>query len=873
MKNRFLLILVVGLMGFILFCNQSANATHNRAGEITYRQLGLYFYEVTITVFTQPSSNIDRPTLELFWGDGAKDSLPRITNDPVPGVYDVARITYVGTHNYPGPATYTLHFEDQNRNANVQNIPNSVNAAFYVQSQLIINPFLGANSSPQLLNYPIDMGAVGAIFIHNAGAVDPDGDSLSYELFICKCGGGINCPGYTFPDATNSFSIDAITGDLVWDTPKFIGLYNAAFLIKEWRKGINIGYVERDMQIEIININNDPPVIVDVPDTCVEAGSFLSFNVTANDINNDPVTLTATGGAFALSPDSAYFAQPASGTGTVTAAFSWQTTCMHVRKNPWTISFKAKDTHVNNLPPPPSISFVDFETVNITVVAPAPKNLTVVPIGNSMTVTWDKEFCDSAKGYYVYRRNGFYGYVHGYCETGVPAYTGYVKVATLQGINTLTFTDNNNAAGLIPGIDYCYMIVAWFADGAESYASDEVCAQLKHDLPVITNVSIDTTNNINGKCYVAWSKPIDLDTNITPGPYIYYLYRATGFTGQNAVLVDSLFSLNDTTYTDTVINTRDNPLSYRIDFYNNTPGQYFKVGSTQVASSVFLTPSPTDKAVVLTWTEQVPWQNGAYTIFRRNILNTWDSINTVNAKIYKDTGLVNGNQYCYRVQSIGGYSAGGYVFPIVNYSQEVCAVPIDNEPPCAPVMKLQSLCELQRNVITWQYDFVNCPNDVQQFNIYYATTLTADPQLIAVITNVSDTIFVHDTLASVAGCYYMTATDFIGNESPRSDSICVDNCPLYELPNVFTPNGDGINDLFHPFPYSYVEKIRIVIYDRWGREIFTTENPDINWDGNNQQSNKPCPDGVYYYICTVYELYLDGLKPRTLTGFVQLLRN
>ena len=96
--------------------------------------------------------------------------------------------------------------------------------------------------------------------------------------------------------------------------------------------------------------------------------------------------------------------------------------------------------------------------------------------------------------------------------------------------------------------------------------------------------------------------------------------------------------------------------------------------------------------------------------------------------------------------------------------------------------------------------------------------------------------------------------------------------PKPKLPNVFTPNGDGSNDLFHPFPFTSVERIDIQIFNRWGKLIFKTEDPQILWDGRNANSNQDAPDGVYYYVCDVYEKRLKGLTKRTLSGVVHLIR-
>ena len=142
--------------------------------------------------------------------------------------------------------------------------------------------------------------------------------------------------------------------------------------------------------------------------------------------------------------------------------------------------------------------------------------------------------------------------------------------------------------------------------------------------------------------------------------------------------------------------------------------------------------------------------------------------------------------------------------------------------------------------------------------------------LIASIDNINDTIFTHTDGASVAGCYAITAIDSVGNESAFSAIMCGDNCPEYELPNIFTPNSDGSNDLFGPFPYRGVKEIEIEIFNRWGQVVFTTTDPDIDWTGSLLETNDRVPDGVYYYVCTVIFQRLAGPEPVVLQGYVHI---
>jgi gliding motility-associated-like protein len=135
-------------------------------------------------------------------------------------------------------------------------------------------------------------------------------------------------------------------------------------------------------------------------------------------------------------------------------------------------------------------------------------------------------------------------------------------------------------------------------------------------------------------------------------------------------------------------------------------------------------------------------------------------------------------------------------------------------------------------------------------------------------------LYTHTNLTTIAGCYSIIAIDSVGNRSIMSDTVCIDSdaCGTYHLPNIFTPNNDEHNDFFIPYPYTSVEKIDLKIVNRWGNLIFATQDPAIKWDGKLQGSNQDVSDGVYYYICDVYELTLNGTVKRTLRGSITVIR-
>ncbi len=883
---------------FILFCLflLPAKATHNRAGEITYQWVSGFSYHVTIKTYTRHGGSVvaDRCNLTIYFGDGDSAVCPRIngvSQSCSPPEKDGQNITnsiryneYKTTtpHAYPGPGLYKLYMYDPNRNADIVNIPNSVNIPFYIQAYLVISPILGGgNNSPVLTYPPIDNACLYKCFIHNPGAYDPDGDSLSYELGPCLgWNGGNPIPGYYIPQGV---TINPVTGDLVWCTPQpapnppfnsFPQEYNFAIYIKEWRKFGNqwnlVGWTERDLQVEVKQCSNNPPDILNVQDTCVKAGDVLTFVVTANDPDNDIVTLSASGAPFLLNPQASF--PPITGMQPVSQTFSWQTTCNFVRKQPYQVLFKAIDND-------PQVPLVDLESVFIRIVAEGPTNLQGTAQCNSINLTWNPSSCNPAnnnvKGYRIYVDDFCNPWMPGACETGVPGYTGYSQVGTLNGINNTSFTISNLSHGIV----YSIRVVTEFADGALSYASDPVCVQLKKDVPILTHVDITTTSTTAGTLDVRWVKPSagpnGLDTVQFPGPYKYDLYRGVGFTSATNLVTSftspTFSGLNNLIYSDNSLNTDGNPYVYRIDFYSGNT----LVCQTRSASSVFLTLTPSDNTLTLNWSYNVPWNNTLTYIWKEipTSSNNWVKIDSTTTNMYVDGNLVNGATYCYYVETKGQYSDPTLPAPLLNRSQRKCGVPVDLTPPCPPVLSLVSDCEISSNALSWTNPNLSCADDVVAYNIYYAPIEGQDMLLLITLSPATNTTYLHDSLLSIAGCYAVTAVDSFNNQSALSNMICVDNCPIYELPNVFTPNGDGLNDFFIPFPYRFVKDIDLNVYNRWGELVFSTTDPAIMWNGDHQRSKQPLSDGVYFYTCVVNEIRLKGIQQRTLTGFVHLLRN
>ncbi|MFN3342124.1 MAG: hypothetical protein ACK40M_05470, partial [Flavobacteriales bacterium] len=75
------------LLPIFLLLALSGYATHNRAGEITYQWLGGLKYRFIIKICTNEGSSVaDRPELEIWYGDGDRDTVPRLSETPVPSI-------------------------------------------------------------------------------------------------------------------------------------------------------------------------------------------------------------------------------------------------------------------------------------------------------------------------------------------------------------------------------------------------------------------------------------------------------------------------------------------------------------------------------------------------------------------------------------------------------------------------------------------------------------------------------------------------------------------------------------------------------------------------------------------------------------------
>lgn len=110
------------------------------------------------------------------------------------------------------------------------------------------------------------------------------------------------------------------------------------------------------------------------------------------------------------------------------------------------------------------------------------------------------------------------------------------------------------------------------------------------------------------------------------------------------------------------------------------------------------------------------------------------------------------------------------------------------------------------------------------------------------------------------GAYVYTITDGCGTSITDTSSVIMNSCAL-DIPNVISPNGDGLNDVFFIDGLQFHPNSVLTVYNRWGQQVYYDGNYQNNWDGNGLSA------GTYYYIIEL----TDGTVPSQYHGTLSIL--
>ena len=166
-----------------------------------------------------------------------------------------------------------------------------------------------------------------------------------------------------------------------------------------------------------------------------------------------------------------------------------------------------------------------------------------------------------------------------------------------------------------------------------------------------------------------------------------------------------------------------------------------------------------------------------------------------------------------------GCSSNSYIFPVTVASGTTANFSVNNSTILPN--SIINLIDNSTNATTWQWDFGNGYNSNNQ-----------NPQ----------------TTYSNTGIYTISliTTDSMGCSDTTTKIL--DIKPGVLVPNVFSPNGDGTNDVFL-IPEIGLQDYKVEIYNRWGQILYSGEEGTAAWDGTTPTGEK-CPEGTYFLIIT-----------------------
>ena len=244
------------LLLFVLLIVKLSSASNYRGGRIEVDQISSNNFRITIYTYTKTSCiQCDLPILDsVYFGDGTPaTSFARISKIDLAD--NITLSTYINNHTYASNGTFIIHYTDQSFESGLINLPDSAMLHFYLETEILINPFLCSNNSPHLFIYPIFSTPKGKDFVLSRAGYDPDWDSLSFELDTCFCSGSIPTPGYWIPPGV---SLNPISGEFKWTGDSMISSGEYVFAIKtiNWRHGFSIGFVQENFKIILDSISN-----------------------------------------------------------------------------------------------------------------------------------------------------------------------------------------------------------------------------------------------------------------------------------------------------------------------------------------------------------------------------------------------------------------------------------------------------------------------------------------------------------------------------------------------------------------------------------------------------------------------------------------
>lgn len=207
--------------------------------------------------------------------------------------YGVEMYVYRDTLSFPLDSCCEVTFESQSfsaRNSAITTLSPAGNMYVEGMMKLGTEP---CNNSPLFLEFPTPFTCVGQKTLYNHGVFDPDGDSLAFSLTDCRSASGTKVSYVTGLSGTtplfvsDTFTIDSVTGNICF-TPDRTQVGVICVLVEEFRDGVKVGEVVRDMQYTVLDCPNQLPTqtgIDSTPETILGVcpGQPIDFYIYSDD--------------------------------------------------------------------------------------------------------------------------------------------------------------------------------------------------------------------------------------------------------------------------------------------------------------------------------------------------------------------------------------------------------------------------------------------------------------------------------------------------------------------------------------------------------------------------------------------------------------
>ncbi len=776
-----------------LFFPKLSFATHVVGGDFTYRWLIGNQFELTVKIYRDclpgnagfdqsivigifdkvTHARQDTLLMDLIEMDSVSLSGPSASCSIPPEVcveYAIYRDTIIIPNN---PNGYYLIWERCCRNSTIINMqsPLQTGMAFYAEMP---NPALH-NSSPQFSNDPLPFVCENQPLNYSFSAVDPDGDVLVYELTTPLAGNtGLPnsspvqailptplpapyppitwAPGYSLANVCQSnqpLTVDPSTGQISV-TVQNLGMYAMAVNVREFRNGVQIGMIRREIEFSVIICFGSVPQLSFSPNVLQTGTNY--FEIYETDTLSLLISGTDTEDSLWLDVNSETMQQGAiapplatanvdSGMFYVASLYQWTTDCGHARNDPYKVEIRLRD---NGCPLP----FTAMDSIFIKVKSANDYKPDILCLGlregSKVEIIWHAPTVPQKH----FQKMEVYRSVNGGTFSLIGNESDYTK-NHFDDLNAIDYVNNN----------YCYYIKLISDCGGAGPPSDTVCTstQFNNAINVMRNASVIDNSAVE----ITWEQFPAASTST------FFIYRYENKPAAVEELISTLVHPTGETYSDVNVDVNKTSYCYYLineDFCQN------RSAPSNISCTVFLEGESDMFYNKLRWNSYQEWVQGVnrYQVYRKP----------------------NGSN--------------------------------------APFTLIAST---EYNDTTYQ------DHDLDLDYGYF------DYRIIAI----------EDTMPS--------PMQSVSNE------ITLSQQPVGYIPNSFSPNLDGKNDVWK-LESAFIESAEVKVFSRWGQPVFESDSKHFVWNGNF--IDKPAPAGVYVYLLT-YKGY-GSVKKFSRTGTVTILR-